>query len=485
MAEIIKTSFVLKNSRMNTKLISSNPTLNFLLSTPIKNVQSHQSSDVLSGQKPTRIILNPSRQLENSSALKFETISFYDEIKKMMHSFGDVRQPIAESVKLIENIVQHQMIMLILEAESIAAKRNSHQISMEDFCFLLRHDFDKLAKLIKYVSFKDLKLKFIATLTSSESNECERWNDKTTNQNNPKAKRDIALKSKNEIDAGCVEDGMDDDEDKFLFDSSNKDQFKHLNIIRNSLSNINFTPEDLKCILDHKFIDKYTLRRNLRLDRFTKSMSIKDYLYYQTCRSITFFGSSTGNHTIALSAFQRFRDWILKEPNYRLDNTLKLQPDILGWEIIQYLAYDTVAILVELSLLVLKDQARQFNCGFETHRPIFSNNHKTTLIPDNYRENLNPSKDGIFLNNSNRKTVTKESTEEYLCDRLGDTDKQNRINQEDYEIFFKDTFGIRPENIIEVMRRFDLISNPLNKFTRNFSGNKRQNNRHRLLCLRC
>lgn len=77
----------------------------------------------------------------------------------MMHSFGDAKTPHPDSAKLIEDIVQSQMKMLIEEAQTIALTRGSKTIGVEEFLFLLRNDINKLAKLVRFLHFKDIKSK--------------------------------------------------------------------------------------------------------------------------------------------------------------------------------------------------------------------------------------------------------------------------------------------------------------------------------------
>lgn len=82
---------------------------------------------------------------------------FVAEIQNIMHGFGDHPRPLAESAKLIEEIVHQQMTQLLHQALQVANMRNSRFIGLEDVLFLMRNDKVKLARLFRYLSVKDLK----------------------------------------------------------------------------------------------------------------------------------------------------------------------------------------------------------------------------------------------------------------------------------------------------------------------------------------
>ncbi len=84
---------------------------------------------------------------------------FNSLIRKIMHSFGDAKTPHPDSATLVEDIVQTQMRVLLEEAEQVALTRGAATVGMEDFVFLLRHDLNKLARLMRFLHFKDVKSK--------------------------------------------------------------------------------------------------------------------------------------------------------------------------------------------------------------------------------------------------------------------------------------------------------------------------------------
>src|SRR5699024_7058607 len=92
------------------------------------------------------------------------------------------------------------------------------------------------------------------------------------------------------------------------------------------------------------------------LNDFTMRMSVRDYLYYQNCRSVSFVLPTPGHSS------HKFAEWILT-PERKSQLTLKLNG--LAMESLQHLAHETVAILVELSLLVQQDSARSFEVPSE------------------------------------------------------------------------------------------------------------------------
>lgn len=84
-------------------------------------------------------------------------VSYFNDIRKIMHSFGDHRGPDVEAARLVEKITQRQMDLLITEAQEVALIRKATQIGLEDILFLMRNDLNKLARLVKYFQLKDAR----------------------------------------------------------------------------------------------------------------------------------------------------------------------------------------------------------------------------------------------------------------------------------------------------------------------------------------
>lgn len=82
---------------------------------------------------------------------------YTQEISQMMFVFGEVQDPIPETVNLVEDIVRSQIIELILQARALATRRGARYLSSEDLIFLIRHDRGKVNRLRTYLSWKDVR----------------------------------------------------------------------------------------------------------------------------------------------------------------------------------------------------------------------------------------------------------------------------------------------------------------------------------------
>ncbi|OTF81793.1 transcription initiation factor supt3-like protein [Euroglyphus maynei] len=523
-----------------------------------------------------RIILNPSSNATNndqsnlkcqqnrrtnkstssSSTNGIRIISYMEEIRRMMHAFGDVRQPLIESARMIESIVRNQMTMLLLEAQRVAQMRYSQSlsmtnpprthISMEDFIFLLKHDRHRLAKLIRYLKFRDMKLKVLTT-SLADSKEKSAQQQSTKQSKISKSQLECLYNDvKNELEANdsnellCLPNGQAnvcDGESKSSssFETSSSTLINNTKRVRSCqeiLQSVIQTPQNRsemeRLLYDHPdvaidLIDDYTCARNQRLSEFTEQMSVKEYLYYQSCRSVTFFGSSIGSQTISHTMLQRFQDWILA--SFENIDRLELKPNSLGWEIVQYFAHETVAILVELALMVRHDQNRRVSRpGIDGGRPLYptiieSQTMSTKRLrressiesrPTNFAAKVSKcdpmmnqinSYHSISVNNTNGLQKSK-SNEQFIADVLrrtsekvlafqtASTSTNNMATNKDIasssHLKINNPFNaITPEQILEAMRRFESGSNVFNRFQRCHGWLFAQNRRNRILCLQC
>ncbi len=91
-----------------------------------------------------------------------------------MFVFGEVQDPVQETVNLVEDIVRSQIIELVcfyfmsrvmhpevadadLQARALATRRGARYLSSEDLIFLIRHDRGKVNRLRTYLSWKDVR----------------------------------------------------------------------------------------------------------------------------------------------------------------------------------------------------------------------------------------------------------------------------------------------------------------------------------------
>ncbi|XP_013372325.1 PREDICTED: transcription initiation protein SPT3 homolog isoform X3 [Chinchilla lanigera] len=220
-----------------------------------------------------------------------KAISFVAELQSMMYSLGDARRPLHETAVLVEDVVHTQLTNLLQQAAEVSQLRGARVISAEDLLFLMRKDKKKLRRLLKYMFMRDYKSKIIK--------------------------------------------GIDEDElleDKLSGGGANKRQ----KIDQDFLSTIDQTGE-LLAMLEDDEVDEVKQERMERAERQTRIMDSAQYAEFCESRQLSFSKKAS-----------KFRDW--------LDcNSMEIKPNVVAMEILAYLAYETVAQLVDLALLVRQD----------------------------------------------------------------------------------------------------------------------------------
>uniref|UniRef100_A0A8D2CNC2 SPT3 homolog, SAGA and STAGA complex component n=1 Tax=Sciurus vulgaris TaxID=55149 RepID=A0A8D2CNC2_SCIVU len=186
------------------------------------------------------------------------------------------------------------MISLInlQQAAEVSQLQGARVISPEDLLFLMRKDKKKLRRWLKYMFIRDYKSKIVK--------------------------------------------GIDEDdllEDKL---SGNSNTNKRQKISQDFLNSIDQTGE-LLAIFEDDEIDEVKQERMERAERQTRSMDSTQYAEFCESRQLSFSKKAS-----------KFRDW--------LDcSSIEIKPNVVAMEILAYLAYETVAQLVDLALLVRQD----------------------------------------------------------------------------------------------------------------------------------
>ncbi|NWH60764.1 SUPT3 protein, partial [Geococcyx californianus] len=177
------------------------------------------------------------------------------------------------------------------QAAEVSQLRGARVISAEDLLFLMRKDKKKLRRLLKYMFFRDYKSKIVK---------------------------------------GIEEDDLL--EDKFNSNNANKRQ----KLAQDFLNSIDQTGELLAMFEDDE-IDDVKQERMERAERQTRMMDSVQYAEFCESRQLSFSKKAS-----------KFRDW--------LDcSSMEIKPNAVAMEILAYLAYETVAQLVDLALLVKQD----------------------------------------------------------------------------------------------------------------------------------
>ncbi|EZA59416.1 hypothetical protein DMN91_002298 [Ooceraea biroi] len=225
-------------------------------------------------------------------------LDYTQEIRQMMHGFGDSNEPLLESAKVIEDVVLQQMKTIVRRACEIADRRASSKknsvISGEDILFLLRKNKMKLRRLMKYLELKELGCSVQKMMTTD-------------------VPQNMIVES----------DEIDGTKKKMPFQSF--------------LEQIDNTGE----LFESTFaVDEVKQRRCIRADIAARSMDEVRYMKFSKARRVSF--ANKNQH--------KFNDWICVGG----DVTLSKQ----AYTILSYLAYETVAEIVDLTFLVRQDQSK-------------------------------------------------------------------------------------------------------------------------------
>ncbi|XP_068597339.1 transcription initiation protein SPT3 homolog [Brachionichthys hirsutus] len=224
--------------------------------------------------------------------------SFIPELQSMMFALGDAQKPFQETAALVEDIVHTQLTGMLHQACEGAALRGSRAISSEDILFLMRRDKRKLSRILKYLQFRDYKSKLFKCLEDEDS----------------------------QLETACAAGGNQ----------------RRQRLAQDFLAWMDQTGEFLS-LTERQEVDLVKQERMERVERHTRSMDQAQYSEFCESRQLSFAKKAL-----------KFREW--------LDcSSLELKPNGLAMEMMSYLAYETVAQIVDLSLLVKQEMVAKAN----------------------------------------------------------------------------------------------------------------------------
>ncbi|EGO02212.1 hypothetical protein SERLA73DRAFT_86475 [Serpula lacrymans var. lacrymans S7.3] len=234
---------------------------------------------------------------------------YSQEISQMMFVFGEVQDPAAETVNLVEDIVRSQLIELILQARALAARRGARYTSAEDLIFLIRHDRGKVNRLRTYLSWKDVR----------------------------KHAKDSGGEGGAGVEVETLEDGADDK----LTTKAQKITIKlpweittiYSEVLRQS-GHQSDDEEDEDDIEAHEA----SIQRLKEADDATRQMTREEYQHYSDCRQASF----------TYRKAKRFRDFL----NLPVQLDLRANDDTI--DIVGFLAFEMVRSLTLAGLDVKK-----------------------------------------------------------------------------------------------------------------------------------
>jgi len=234
----------------------------------------------------------------SSISRQTQKLWFQAEISSMMYAFGDYRKPCPESVALVEDIVRQQMSTLLIQTAEVTSIRGGKFMSIDDILFLLRRNKEKLRRVIRYLDFRDSKVR---TAKSASQDEDE------------------------VLEASVGEAGKSDN--------------KRLKLAYDFISSIDNTGELMELFDQDGYVDQARKERLERAERIAKSLDRQAYIEFAEARQVN-FNKKAG----------KFKEWL------DVSSLIEVKPSGGVMEILSYMAYETVGQIVDLALLVKQDQ---------------------------------------------------------------------------------------------------------------------------------
>ncbi|KAK4688311.1 transcription initiation protein SPT3, partial [Tremellales sp. Uapishka_1] len=238
------------------------------------------------------------------------------EISQMMFVFGEVQDPLSETVRLVEDIVRGQIIEIVTRARLLTHLRSSRFLSPEDLIFLIRDDRGKVNRLRTYLSWKDVRKKAKEDEDRGGADvemDIEEANDKAAKARKPVVKLPWELLTPfsdflRTLPSQQNRNGGDDEEED---------------------------EEDAQAHQD-------SLKRLRDADEITKRMTKDEYVHYTDCRQASF----------TYRKARRFRDFV----NFAAYLDVKPNDDIV--DILGFLSFEMVRSLC-VTALEVRDQVEK------------------------------------------------------------------------------------------------------------------------------
>lgn len=353
---------------------------------------------------------------------------YLSDIQQMMYGFGDVPKPQHDSAVLIEDIVRQQMTSLLWQAADVASTRNSRFIGLEELLFLIRKDKVKLRRLIRYMDIKD--------------------------------QRTMALK-------GISDDG----EEEAGSEKPAQPMKKRRKICYDFLSSIDATGE-LVALFGDDGVDDIKRERMLRAELQTRYMDQKQYMEYCEARQSN-FGRKYKT--------QRFKDWLLAGIN------MEVKPNQHAIELFCYFAYETVAQIVDMALLVKQDKKSLYgdpltkdapNVCINYHHQISAGSGFTSPLPSTPGA-VSPVQSPPATPTTPGSTLSLSSSSSSLSASLPKP-KSKKRKKSGIGSALEISTAIQPEDIHEAMRRYHHCIGP---FSSHIKTNPMVPQHTKLLCL--
>ncbi|XP_076295408.1 transcription initiation protein Spt3 [Lasioglossum baleicum] len=253
-----------------------------------------------------------SKSASDSQFVRNEPVNYTTEIRQMMHGFGDSSEPLIESARIVEEVVLQQMKTIVRKACEVSERRGISKKGT-NICaedLIFLLRKDKV-KLQRLIKYLELK-DYKSSLNKS-------------------------------IDSDMPED---------ILNGESAENSKHKGPFHNFLNQIDNTGELME---DASTVDEIKQQRCVRAEIMTRSMDEARYLKFSKARNASF--ANKNRH--------KFSDWLSPESEITITKQ--------GYTILGYLAYETVAQIVDLALLVRQDQNKIYGDAIDRLRLSYVN----------------------------------------------------------------------------------------------------------------
>lgn len=246
-----------------------------------------------------------------ASNLSSNSTNFQSEISKMMYGFGDSPNPNPETVLLIESIVLQQLRSLLKEAYQVSVERGKKNISNYELIYLM------------YINRNVLKMK--------------RLHDYQLAQDEIEEINEFVL----------PEEFITDEEGDIVIETACSAKWgkrTHIDVIqeldkKGEVKNINYD------YLGHL--------RKIRAKNLTDAMSSKQYEPFQEARCSSFRTSSASKQR-----FSKLKEWLNPNEELKITNS--------ALEVLSFVAYETIADIVDAVLLTRRSSSKGPHCFSST-----------------------------------------------------------------------------------------------------------------------
>jgi len=226
-------------------------------------------------------------------------------LSRMILGLGIDTCPSIETMKFLEQILHREIRHALIQADQLATARGSQIIRGEEILFLLRKNKIKTQRLVKYLSMKDM-------IGACNAND-QPPSGSAANQDEP-------TPLETDIDVG-------------------QNSGKRSKMCRDFFSSLDQTGE-LCAVVNTEASDPDREERWKRLDQIASNLDSERYVEWSAARRASFGRVLT----------PKFTEWMTK------DLGIECKPNNTAVEMLTFLAYEAIAELVDMILLVRRDK---------------------------------------------------------------------------------------------------------------------------------